>query len=281
MSTSLYYQPNALFEKNFLVLPTISPAGTLIMSLGSLTGTVFDIDTKLQSNITYAIKLDTLFTTGDTFKFIGALSGIDVYDRLGNPIVTGMVIADLYYFYIYDSGKLILSESETVYNNNIYEPQADIASITALDVTTDSAFPSGVLCNVVDQNAIFQLDRASSKTADAYYVIQPATGPGRWLRQGCEVPATFSVPTVHKITAGETASGYFEVGIAPSASTVSVRIHGGIAQFNKALIGATGVTADFEILSTNQLHFNNNGAGTGLSEIITTDDIIIITFIES
>lgn len=83
----------------------------------------------------------------------------------------------------------------------------------------------------------------------------------------------------HLITSGETTSGYFTLTQTPSSvSNVSAFIVNGIPQVNKQIVGSTGATPDFDILSTNQFHFNNNGAATGLSEHMTTGDVIIIKY---
>jgi hypothetical protein len=87
------------------------------------------------------------------------------------------------------------------------------------------------------------------------------------------------VQEMHLITSGETTNGYFTLGHSPtSAGNVAVSAVGGIRQVNKQVVGSTGATADFDVLNTNQLHFNNNGAATGLSEELTTGDILIIEY---
>jgi hypothetical protein len=84
---------------------------------------------------------------------------------------------------------------------------------------------------------------------------------------------------MHKITAGETTAGYFTLSNAP-ANVRALRATpvGGPMQVNKDALDGTGVTADFQLLSTNQFHFNNNGAASGLSGDMTTDDIIIVEY---
>jgi hypothetical protein len=83
----------------------------------------------------------------------------------------------------------------------------------------------------------------------------------------------------HKITAGEVTNGYFTLANSPAtAGEVSCTPVGGPEQMNKQIVGATGVTPDFDILSTNQLHFNNNGAATGLSAELAQDDVVIVEY---
>lgn len=84
---------------------------------------------------------------------------------------------------------------------------------------------------------------------------------------------------MHLITAGEITAGYFTLASSPVlASNVFAWPTGGPAQVNKQAVGATGATPDFDILSTNQFHINNNGAATGLSEDFTVGDVIIIEY---
>lgn len=83
---------------------------------------------------------------------------------------------------------------------------------------------------------------------------------------------------VHKITAGDVSAGYFTLSQSPvNAGHVTAFAYGGIPQVNKQVVGATGATPDFDILSTNQFHFNNTVA-TGLSEILVADDIVFIQY---
>lgn len=83
----------------------------------------------------------------------------------------------------------------------------------------------------------------------------------------------------HLITSGETTNGYFTLSQTPSGATnVTAAVHGGVEQLNKQIVGATGATPDYDVLNSNQFHFNNNGAATGLSEDMTTGDVIIIRY---
>ena len=83
----------------------------------------------------------------------------------------------------------------------------------------------------------------------------------------------------HVITSGESTAGYFTLGSTPSgAGCVQSYPDGGKMQINKQIVGATGATPDFDILSTNQFHFNNNGAATGLSEHYETNDVVFISY---
>lgn len=84
---------------------------------------------------------------------------------------------------------------------------------------------------------------------------------------------------MHKVTAGEVTAGYFTLSSNPvNAQSVRASVVGGIPQVNKQVVGATGATPDFDILSTNQFNINNNGAATGLSGDIAQDDILIIAY---
>jgi hypothetical protein len=89
------------------------------------------------------------------------------------------------------------------------------------------------------------------------------------------------IQVMHLVTAGEVTAGYFTLATNPvNAQSVRVAIVGGLPQVNKQVVGATGATPDFDVLSTNQVHINNNGAATGLSGDITTDDVLIVDYVK-
>jgi len=86
---------------------------------------------------------------------------------------------------------------------------------------------------------------------------------------------------MHKITAGEVTNGFYALGTVP-VNKQSVRLWPvfGPIQVNKQVVGATGATPDFDILGAgnDEVHFNNNGAATGLSADIEVDDIVIVVY---
>jgi len=87
------------------------------------------------------------------------------------------------------------------------------------------------------------------------------------------------VQEMHLVTAGEVTAGYFTLSNTPvSAGNVVVVPVGGPQQVNKQDVGATGATPDFDILSSNQCHINNNGAATGLSGDIEAGDVLMATY---
>jgi len=84
---------------------------------------------------------------------------------------------------------------------------------------------------------------------------------------------------LHLITAGEVTAGFFSLQQAPvNAQSVRANATRGIGQVNKATVGATGVTPDFEILNATEFHFNNNGAGTGLTGHFGINDVVRIVY---
>lgn len=84
---------------------------------------------------------------------------------------------------------------------------------------------------------------------------------------------------MHLVTAGEVSAGFLTLSVATTtASSVTVTPSGGIEQVNKQNVGSTGATADFDIISLNELHINNTGAATGLSGDILAGDILIVQY---
>ena len=84
---------------------------------------------------------------------------------------------------------------------------------------------------------------------------------------------------MHLITAGESTVGFFSLSETPiNAQSVRVTIVSGGMKINKQVVGVTGVTADFDVINDIEIHFNNNGSATVLSENITTGDIAILEY---
>ncbi|GAF68529.1 unnamed protein product, partial [marine sediment metagenome] len=74
-------------------------------------------------------------------------------------------------------------------------------------------------------------------------------------------------------------NGYLTLAQTPTVvSNVTCAVHGGVEQFNKQWLSASEATPDFDILSTNQFHFNNNGAAEGLSEDMVEGDVLILRY---
>ena len=87
---------------------------------------------------------------------------------------------------------------------------------------------------------------------------------------------------MHKITSGEVTAGYFTLSETPTnAQSVRVDVVGGPMQVSKQVVGATGATPDFDVGvdgAATRVSINNNGSATGLSEELTTDDVVIVRY---
>ena len=89
------------------------------------------------------------------------------------------------------------------------------------------------------------------------------------------------IQEMHKIDSSEDANGYFTLSKIPTNDqSVRVTIVEGNMQMNNAAgnFASTGETPDFEMINLTQLHFNNNGEATGLSELIGDGDTLIIEY---
>jgi len=83
----------------------------------------------------------------------------------------------------------------------------------------------------------------------------------------------------HVVTSGEVTAGYFSLSTTPvNAQSVRVFPARGPGQVNKQIIGATGITPDFDVLNSTEVHINNNGAATGLSGHISVNDELVIVY---
>ena len=84
---------------------------------------------------------------------------------------------------------------------------------------------------------------------------------------------------MHLITAGETTVGFFSLSESPvNAQSVRISVVNGLPQNNKQTLGTSGETGDFDVLNTTELHFNNTGAATALSEDLDTGDVVIVEY---
>jgi len=74
-------------------------------------------------------------------------------------------------------------------------------------------------------------------------------------------------------------NGLFTLSYNPKSSElVSLTPVGGPQQVNKQSVGSTGIAADFDVLNTNEVHINNNGTATGLSEVFQTGDVVMVEY---
>lgn len=136
-------------------------------------------------------------------------------------------------------------------------------SALALDITELTAETSPAND---DEIAIYDTSAGAHRRMTRGNFLQGAVGSTR-------------VQEMHLVTSGEVTAGYFTLSNTPvSAGNVVITPVGGPQQVNKQNVGATGATPDFDILSSNQCHINNNGAATGLSEDIEAGDVLMATY---
>ena len=87
------------------------------------------------------------------------------------------------------------------------------------------------------------------------------------------------IQEMHLITAGEESNGYFDLYKIPvNDQSVRVTVYEANMQINNAVNIGTGEIPDFEMINLSQLHFNNNGSASGLSELIEAGDVLIIEY---
>lgn len=146
------------------------------------------------------------------------------------------------------------------------ELAADAVDATILDLSATYDFASGG--GTVQVTTQSQSDN-STKAASTAYVDTAVSG----------MSSENVKQEMHIVTSGEVTAGYFTLAENPvNAQSVRVTPQGGPMQVNKQVVGATGATPDFDVLSTNQVHINNNGAASGLSEEIEENDILVIEY---
>jgi len=164
------------------------------------------------------------------------------------------------------NGVAIKIDDDTIGENgsNQLYVKANGIGAAELDETDTYDFTGGVV-DVVTQS---QGD-GSTKAASTSYVDTAVAGM-----------STENIKQeMHKITSGEVTAGYFTLANSPvNAQSVRVTVVNGIHQVSKQVVGSTGVTPDFDVLNTSQVHINNNGSATGLSGDMGEDDVVIIEY---
>lgn len=118
----------------------------------------------------------------------------------------------------------------------------------------------------------------ASATNGSLVVFNGTTGKAvTGVGGGHTVEAIWQKTYYHKIIAAELSAGKFALpGTFVSASYLTASVVGGIALTNYAHVGATGAVPDFKI-SSSDFCFTTAVAGVTVSEILTTNDIVIIT----
>ncbi len=74
-------------------------------------------------------------------------------------------------------------------------------------------------------------------------------------------------------------NGLFTLSFSPEAADlVSLTPVGGPQQINKQSVGSIGVAPDFDVLNTNEVHINNNGSASGLSDVFQAGDVVMVEY---
>jgi hypothetical protein len=89
-----------------------------------------------------------------------------------------------------------------------------------------------------------------------------------------------NLQTIYKeLDATIIANGFFTVSFnVESPELVYINPVGGPQQINKQAVGSTGITPDYDVLNSNEIHINNNGSASGLSDVFQTGDVIMIQY---
>jgi hypothetical protein len=164
-------------------------------------------------------------------------------------------------------------------SNQLYVPNAGITE-TQLNTSVAGTGISGGGGSALSIDIPSLTNETSADNADTIVIYDSTATAHREMTRAnflAGVSGGTFIQENHVITSGETTSGYFTLAQTPT-STVEVCASpiGGPNQVNKQL--SPTATPDFDILSSNEFHFNNNGSATGLSGDMTTDDEILIWY---
>lgn len=99
-----------------------------------------------------------------------------------------------------------------------------------------------------------------------------------WVQLAADALGSTPYQEFHEVTAGDVSAGYFTLTNSP-ATPLAVAVYklNGVDQLHKQTIGVAG-TPDFDVLNTNEIHINNNGAATGLSGAIVAGEKLVIKY---
>ena len=122
---------------------------------------------------------------------------------------------------------------------------------------------------VVNEGTLYA-DTIVAITTDVDITI--ATTAHTWEQIG-SVGVNKMTPEAHTVSAGEVTAGFLTLSTNPLFPKNVQVWDGPIMGTNKQL---TPTDADFDILNTNELHINNNGSATGLTEHIIEGDVLQI-----
>jgi len=147
--------------------------------------------------------------------------------------------------------------------------KADGIGATELDETDSYDFSASGSVDVATQTT----GDNTTKAASTAFVQQEIAG----------MSTETTKQEMHLVTAGEVTAGYFTLASTPeNAQGVRIDPVKGPRQVNKQVVGATGVTPDFDVNQEGgtlaDISFNNNGGATGLSGDIKANDVLIITY---
>ncbi len=189
-------------------------------------------------------------------------------------------------------GIWVLAQANSAVNAEAIGVVSEVIDVNTFVVVTHGKMTiglAGLTADTVyylDATVAGQLTTATTNTVGQ--VVKPilyAKSPTEayvYDRMGIEVAASDPLPISqnHVITTGEVANGFFVLTQVPSSAIlVTVTPVGGPQQVNADSTGRVA-TADFQILgaSSDELHFNNNGLATGLSEELTAGHEIMVDY---
>jgi len=165
---------------------------------------------------------------------------------------------------------------------NAIEVNVDDATIEVHTNNTIRVKASGISANELDESGSYDFassfgeirvttqsqNNNSTKAASTSYVDTAIAGAGRTTKQ-----------ELFLIGSADVSNGFISLANNPvDPSAVIVNPQHGPLQINKQIVGSTGAIPDIDVLNSNQIHFNNNGAATGLSSHITAGDIISVLY---
>lgn len=177
-----------------------------------------------------------------------------------------------------DDGLFYTSTPETPPSKGMQHGPAVETTITDDDAKVPT---SGAVVDYAGAAVSHVSDPVPHLTTDQNDALDGANAPaaGNVLATVADLSGTM-IQELHVVSAGEVTAGSFTLTNTPDTA-LGVRIDAldGVAQLHKQTTGIGAEVPDFDVLNTNEVHINNNGTATGLSESIIEGDKLLITYI--
>jgi hypothetical protein len=151
----------------------------------------------------------------------GDIQDIDV---VSTPPTNGQAL-------VYDSGSGKWKPSSATLG------QVSVADLTALAAIASGSRQQGEIVEIQSDHSLYVFDSASSATADAFYIVAPSSGSGRWYRVAD--PAVLPFVTTNTVSDADytvlTSDGYSLIAITGVTTTRNITLPAASSSINRVI----------------------------------------------